>query len=165
MLTKSENWGPDLKGLCSLILTASIKDEDKYQVGLSKIFFRAGMLAYMEKVRTDRLNYLVTLMQKNALRQYHQARYQRLRHATIGVQATWRRVLARREADRRRQEGAALQIQRVTRGFLERSRYLKTKRAVITIQSALRGRKARLAFREKRQEAAALTIQSFWRGA
>lgn len=165
MLTKSENWGPDLKGLCSLILTASIKDEDKYQVGLSKIFFRAGMLAFMEKVRTDRLNYLVTLMQKNALRNHHQARYQRLRTATVGIQATWRRVLARREAERRRQEGAALQIQRVTRGFLERNRYLKTKNAVITIQSALRGRKARLAYREKRQEAAARTIQSFWRGA
>jgi myosin-5 len=135
MLTSSTNWGPELKELCKLILEASIKEEDKYQVGLSKIFFRAGMLAYMEKIRTDRLNYLVTLIQKNALRGYHQGRYQRLRKATIGVQTCWRRVQAKREADKRRRETAALQIQRITRGYLQRKQYLRTQRAVITLQS------------------------------
>lgn len=135
MLVNSSNWGPDLKGLCSLILEASIKDEDKFQIGLTKIFFRAGMLAHMERVRTDRLNQLVILMQKNAQRFYHQRRYQRLRAATIGIQSLWRRTLAKREAERIRRERAAVVIQKVGRGFVERQRYLRTRNAVITIQA------------------------------
>lgn len=164
MLTPSSNWGPDLKNLCSLILTSKIQEEDKYQIGLSKIFFRAGMLAYLEKVRTDRLNYLVTLMQKNAQRHYHQSRYQRLRKATIGVQSVWRRTLARREAERLRKEEAALEIQRVVRGHLQRKQFLRTKQAVITLQAALRGRQARVRYNEQKRESAALRLQSIWRG-
>lgn len=164
MLTPSANWGPDLRNLCTLILDASIKDEDKYQIGLTKIFFRAGMLAYMETVRTDRLNYLVTLMQKRALAHYHQTRYQRLRRTTVGIQSMWRRILARREADRRRKEGAALDIQKAVRGFLQRKQYLRTRQAVITLQAALRGRKVRLLYLEQKKEMAAVKLQSFWRG-
>lgn len=164
MLTPSANWGPDLRGLCSLILDATIKDEDKYQIGLTKIFFRAGMLAYMETVRTDRLNYLVTLMQKRALAHYHQTRYERLRTTTIGIQSVWRRTLARREADRRRKEGAALDIQKAVRGYLQRMQYLRTRQAVVTLQAAVRGRKARLQYLEQRKELAATKIQSTWRG-
>ena len=135
MLTASSNWGPELKELCALILGATITQEGKYQVGLTKIFFRAGMLAYMEQVRTDRLNYLVTLMQKNALRHFHQTRYQRLRKAIVGVQTNWRRVLARREAEKRRKDTAALLLQRVTRGYLQRKQYLRTQKAVIILQA------------------------------
>lgn len=163
MLTPSSNWGPDLRNLSKLVLDASIKEEDKYQIGLTKIFFRAGMLAYMETVRTDRLNYLVTLMQKRALGHYHQARYQRLRSTTIGIQTIWRRTLARREADRLRKEGAALDIQKAVRGFLQRKQYLRTRQAVITLQAAVRARKARLLYLEQRKQLAAVKLQSFWR--
>jgi myosin-5 len=164
MLTPSTNWGPDLKNLCNLILAATIKEEDKYQIGLSKIFFRAGMLAYLETVRTDRLNYLVTLMQKKALGHFHQTRYQRLRKSTIGIQSVWRRTLARREADRRRKEEAALEIQRVVRGHLQRKQFLRTRNAVVKMQAIVRARKARTEYLEKRREVAAVRLQSFWRG-
>ena len=138
MLTPSANWGPDLKHLCSLVLQATIQEEDKYQAGLTKIFFRAGMLAYLERLRTDRLNALVTLMQKNALRFLHQTRYQRLRRATIGTQCMWRRTLARREAERRRKEAAATGIQKVVRGYLQRKQYVRTQKAVVTLQAGKR---------------------------
>jgi myosin-5 len=45
-----------------------LKEEDKYQIGLTKIFFRAGMLAVLEGLRTARLNQLVTVVQKNVRR-------------------------------------------------------------------------------------------------
>jgi myosin-5 len=135
MLTSSKNWGPDLEGLCATILQSNIKEEDKYQVGLTKIFFRAGMLAYMEKLRTDRLNYLVTLMQKNFLRHMHVKRYRNLRRSTIGVQAVWRRKLAIRRLEQIRQESAAIAIQRFSRGFLCRSRFVQARAAVVQIQS------------------------------
>ena len=44
MLVHSSKRDPNVKTLCSLILDSSIKDVDKYQIGLTKIFFRAGMV-------------------------------------------------------------------------------------------------------------------------
>ncbi|KAG0188066.1 Myosin type-2 heavy chain 1 [Apophysomyces sp. BC1034] len=37
-------------------------DTDKYQVGLTKILFRAGQLAYLGKLRTDRWNECAILL-------------------------------------------------------------------------------------------------------
>ncbi|KAG8681397.1 Myosin type-2 heavy chain 1 [Ceratobasidium sp. 394] len=70
MLVHSKNWNAQtaIKDLCGMILNVTIKDEDKYQAGLTKIFFRAGMLAYLEAQRSDKLNSLVTLVQKNLCR-------------------------------------------------------------------------------------------------
>jgi myosin V len=45
MLVRSEHWSPDTKKLCSVILDTSIKEADKYQVGMTKLFFRAGMVS------------------------------------------------------------------------------------------------------------------------
>ncbi len=68
---QSKFWGfADEKEFCNSILSATINDEDKYQLGLTKIFFRAGMLALLESLRTQRLNYLVTLVQKNVKRMF-----------------------------------------------------------------------------------------------
>jgi myosin-5 len=73
MLVSSSDWAPmisnlQLKPLCSLILQKTINDPDKYQNGLTKIFFRAAMLAALESLRSDRLNALVTIVQKNMRR-------------------------------------------------------------------------------------------------
>lgn len=47
-LVSSKHWDPKVKPevrqLCSVILENSIKDEDKFQVGTTKIFFRAGQV-------------------------------------------------------------------------------------------------------------------------
>lgn len=135
MLCSSKEWGPEIEKLCQIILTNSIAEPDKYQCGLTKIFFRAGMLASLEKLRTDRLNYLVTLLQKNFLRHMHRTRYLNLRKAVIGIQTTWRRQLAQRAAEAARREQAAIAIQRIARGFVQRSRFLQVRKAVIAIQS------------------------------
>lgn len=135
MLTNSSNWGPDLPVLCKQILEGVITEEDKYQVGLTKIFFRAGMLAHLERVRGNRLRSLVVLMQKNFLRTLHQRKYQSLRVAVIGVQSQWRKVLAKKHAEQIKQDAAALTLQRVLRGHLQRSRFLRSRSAAVSIQS------------------------------
>ena len=136
MLTASEHWGPEIEQLCTIILKATIKDADKYQIGLTKIFFRAGMLAYLERLRTERLNYLVTLMQKNLLRAVQQKKFQRIRSTTIALQATWRRILAQRRLHAVKREAAAVTLQSAFRSHVQRSKYLKTRNAAITIQSS-----------------------------
>lgn len=71
------------------------QDQDKYQFGKTKIFFRAGQVAYLEKLRADKL-----------------------RAACIRIQKTIRCWLARKKY--LRQRNAAITIQRFTRGYQAR---------------------------------------------
>lgn len=71
------------------------QDQDKYQFGKTKIFFRAGQVAYLEKLRADKL-----------------------RAACIRIQKTIRCWLARKRY--LRQRSAAITIQRFTRGYQAR---------------------------------------------
>jgi myosin heavy subunit len=47
-LVNSQHWdpnlSPDINKLCRVILDKYITDSDKYQIGLTKIFFRAGQV-------------------------------------------------------------------------------------------------------------------------
>ena len=138
LLISSKQWNSstDVKILCSLILAKTLKEEDKYQIGLTKIFFRAGMLAYLESLRTSRLNELVTLVQKNIRRRLDHKHYQETRRCTIRIQAWWRGILAQRYVETVRRETAAVRIQRVTRGWLARTKYHEIRQAVIKIQAS-----------------------------
>lgn len=47
-LVNSKHWdpngNPDINELCKVVLEKYIPDKDKYQIGLTKIFFRAGQV-------------------------------------------------------------------------------------------------------------------------
>jgi myosin-5 len=93
------------------------------------------MLALLESLRTQRLNELVTLVQKNVRRRIAYKQYQDMRRKTIKIQAWWRGILARKLVEELRRETAAIRIQRVARGWLARKQYTETRQAVIKIQS------------------------------
>jgi myosin-5 len=130
MLIPSKEWGPDIKKLCTMILERSIPLEDKYQVGLTKIFLRAGMLAEFEKLRSDRLNALATVVQKNFKRYMGLKRYRHLKETVVGLQATFRRTLAQRAL----KEKAALRIQSAARAFIERRKFVRARKVIIDVQ-------------------------------
>lgn len=125
----------DLRRLCSTILAKTIADPDMYQNGLTKIFFRAGMLAALESFRSDRLNAMVTVVQKNVRRRLAMKKYSQLRQATIKVQTWWRGVLARRFVESIRQEVSAIRLQTAVRCFIQRNHFLDTRRRFILLQS------------------------------
>ena len=54
----------DLGVTCKNLLDIYIKDENLYQLGKTKIFFRAGQVAYMEKVRSDMMYRCAVIIQK-----------------------------------------------------------------------------------------------------
>ncbi|OCF38290.1 hypothetical protein I317_07949 [Kwoniella heveanensis CBS 569] len=166
MLVSSKEWSADMgyRGLCGLILQKTLKDEDKYQMGLTKIFFRAGMLAVLESLRTQRLNELVTLVQKNVRRRIAYKQYQALRTSTIKIQAWWRGILARKLVEERKREMAAVRIQKAARGWLARKHFRETREAVIKIQAIVRGHQARKRALEERTLHAVVTLQSLFRG-
>ncbi|CAG8478778.1 2502_t:CDS:10 [Paraglomus occultum] len=164
MLVHSDNWIFESRKLCSLILDSSIKEQDKYQIGITKIFFRAGMVAFLEKLRQDRLNECVTLMQKNMLRHMHQKRYQALKSAIVKTQALCRKRLAIKERERLRREKGAITIQKNWRAQKQRQRYLCTKSVILKLQTVGRGVLARRTYETLRREAAAIKIQKVYRG-
>jgi myosin V len=140
MLVPSSQWGPmiqnlALNGLCSLILEKTINDPDKYQNGKTKIFFRAGMLAALETLRSDRLNAMVTMVQKNMRRHMCLRRYREMRTAAIRIQSWWRGILAKRFVAQVRRETAAIQFQRVARRYVQRKRFREVRAAIVRLQS------------------------------
>ena len=125
----------ELNGLCSLILEGTINDPDKYQNGKTKIFFRAGMLAALETLRSDRLNALVTVVQKNMRRYVCVKRYHEMRIGAIKIQTWWRGIMAKRFVALVRRETAAIRFQKIARRYIQRKRFTEIRRAVVRFQS------------------------------
>lgn len=139
MLLKSDIWqqAQDPKSFSKTILTSTIKNEDKYQIGLTKIFLRAGMLAYLESRRLDKLNALATVIQKNFKRTMQRKKYLTMRKASIRIQTWWRGVLARRLVESIRRDVAVRKIQNAARMFLQRSRFLAVHNAISKLQARM----------------------------
>lgn len=76
----------DARMAAKQILQSIVTDMDKYQVGETKIFLRAGLVAYLEKRRADELNRVVTLIQKRVRGYLARKRYLRKRNAIIRIQ-------------------------------------------------------------------------------
>jgi myosin-5 len=125
----------ELNSLCSLILEKTINDPDKYQNGKTKIFFRAGMLAALETLRADRLNAMVTVVQKNMRRHMAMKRYRQMRVSAIKIQTWWRGIMARRFVARVRKENAAIRLQKAARRYVQRKRFMDVRTAVVHFQS------------------------------
>ncbi|KAI6111535.1 myosin 5 [Pisolithus croceorrhizus] len=169
MLVPSSDWQPmiqrlELKPLCSLILERTINDPDKYQNGLTKIFFRAGMLAALESLRSEKLNALATIIQKNMHRRMAMKRYNKLRAATIQIQTWWRAIMAKRLVESMRRDHAAKLLQTQIRSFMQRIVVPAITSLMSFGRTGLRGAQARRVYKESRFLYATVLLQSLFRG-
>ncbi|PHH51707.1 Myosin-2 [Ceratocystis fimbriata CBS 114723] len=168
MLVHSNEWTSEIRDMANAILTKALgtstgKGLDKYQMGLTKIFFRAGMLAFLENLRTSRLNDCAILIQKNLRAKYYRQRYLRLRDSIIKLQSVTRGHMARKQAQQLRTIKAATTIQRVWRGHKQRTKFLEIRNNVVKVQAAIKGYLRRREIMETRVGNAALVIQRVWR--
>ena len=168
MLVHSSQWAAEIRQMANAILTKALgtssgKGLDKYQLGLTKIFFRAGMLAFLENLRTDRLNQCAILIQKNLKAKYYRRRYLAARASIIQFQSAGRAYVARKQAQELRTIKAATTIQRVWRGQKQRKEFLRIRNNVIVAQALAKGYLRRKEIMETRVGNAALIIQRAWR--
>ncbi|KAI9033904.1 P-loop containing nucleoside triphosphate hydrolase protein [Phycomyces nitens] len=167
-LVSSSDWDPrlkpDIRELCTKILNTSIAEEDKYQIGTTKIFFRAGQLAYLEKLRSDKYTACAVLLQKNMRRFIYHTRYVRMRDLALRLQCVSRRLAAGTKMQALREEQACITIQKNWRRYAARKEYLSKQQAVLKIQTAARGYIARRNFSSVRETNAAIQIQRVVRG-
>ena len=143
MLCHSSQWTSEIRDMCHAILQKALgsvnQKQDKYQLGLTKIFFRAGMLAFLENLRTSKLNECAIMMQKNLRCKYYRRRYLEARASILAAQSLVRGFLARQHAAEQRQIKAATTIQRVWRGQKQRKQYLQIRKNFVLFQSIAKG--------------------------
>ncbi|TPX15148.1 uncharacterized protein E0L32_004706 [Thyridium curvatum] len=168
MLVPSTQWTAEIRQMADAILTKALgastgKGLDKYQLGLTKIFFRAGMLAFLENLRTNRLNECAIMIQKNLRAKFYRRRYLQARESIVACQAMTRGHLARKRAQELRTVKAATTIQRVWRGQKQRKQFLRIRADLVLAQAAIKGYLRRKEIMETRVGNAALLIQRVWR--
>ncbi|XP_066588224.1 unconventional myosin-Va isoform X2 [Prorops nasuta] len=154
----------DLKETCRRILQRYLNDEDKYKFGKTKVLFRAGQVAYLEKLRGEKQRDACIMMQKMVRGFICRKRYQKIRKAALGLQKHGRGYIARKKAQAIRRERAAVKIQARVKGWLQRKQFLQIRKAILGIQTYSRGKMARERFAAMRDTAAVIVIQRFARG-
>jgi myosin heavy subunit len=92
-------------------------------------------LAYMEKLRSDKLNACATILQKNVRGYLARLRYLRVKNLILALQSIARRQFAKYKMELIRKEHAATVIQTNWRRYVERKRYLQTRMFVVHLQA------------------------------
>ncbi|KAM6231952.1 unconventional myosin-Vb-like [Spheniscus humboldti] len=164
LVSREELMGTDEKQICSLALKRLLQDPSKYQCGKSKVFFRAGQVAYLEDLRYRRLRAACTLLQRHLRGWLARRRFGRARAAAVCLQRHARGMLARRFARMLRRTRAAVMLQKTLRMVLARRSYLRVRQAVITIQAFARGMFARHLYQQMVWHQKAVVIQAAVRG-
>ncbi|XP_014395191.1 PREDICTED: unconventional myosin-Vb isoform X3 [Myotis brandtii] len=164
LIKKRELASGDKKAICRSVLESLIKDPDKFQFGRTKIFFRAGQVAYLEKLRADKFRAATITIQKTVRGWLQRVKYRRLKGATLTLQRYCRGHLARRLAEHLRRTRAAVVFQKQYRMRRARLAYRKVRRAAIVIQACTRGMFVRRIYRQVLREHKATVIQKHVRG-
>ncbi|XP_017159498.1 unconventional myosin-Va isoform X4 [Poecilia reticulata] len=164
VLMKQKDVLPDKKLTCKNVLEKLVQDQDKYQFGKTKIFFRAGQVAYLEKLRADKLRAACIRIQKTIRCWLARKKYLRQRSAAITIQRFTRGYQARCLAKFMRRTQAATVIQKYQRMCVERKRYRQKQAAALAMQTILRAYMARQKYQALLREHKAVIIQKHVRG-
>ncbi|XP_069384282.1 unconventional myosin-Va-like isoform X1 [Paralichthys olivaceus] len=164
VLMKQKDVLNDRKQTCKNLLEKLVKDEDKYQFGKNKIFFRAGQVAYLEKLRSDKLRMACVSIQKTIRCWLARKKYVRMKDSAITIQRYVRGHQARCYVQGLRRTRAAIVIQRNVRMWVNRRCYQQQRLAAITIQCFLRAYMARKQYYKLMFEQKAVVIQKWVKG-
>ncbi|KAJ8417122.1 hypothetical protein AAFF_G00283490 [Aldrovandia affinis] len=164
VLMKQKDVLSDKKLTCKNVLEKLVQDQDKYQFGKTKIFFRAGQVAYLEKLRADKLRAACIRIQKTIRCWLARKKYLRMRSAAINIQRHVRGFQARCLAKFLRRTRAAIIVQKFQRMYVERKRYRRQQAAALIIQCILRAYMARQHYQGLLREHKAIILQKRVRG-
>nr|XP_048723478.1 LOW QUALITY PROTEIN: unconventional myosin-Vc [Caretta caretta] len=162
LMTQHELSLSDKKKICKTVLQRLIQDPNQYQFGRTKIFFRAGQVAYLEKLRSDKLRQACIVIQKNVRSWHQRKKFLRIKQAAVTIQQYFRGQRAVRQAitaTALKQAWAAIVIQKHCRGYIVRKLCQLICVAAITIQAYVRGFLARKKFQKMLKEHKAVILQ------
>ncbi|KAJ8391649.1 hypothetical protein AAFF_G00087900 [Aldrovandia affinis] len=166
LMTQLEAELNDKKHTCKTVLQRLIQDSDQYKFGRTKIFFRAGQVAYLEKLRSDRLRGACVSIQKRVRGWSQRRKFLRMRDAAVIIQQYVRGQKTIRQAVTAatlKRAWAAMVFQKHCRGFLVRRVFRLVLVATVTIQAFTRGWLARRHYKKMVAEQKALVLQKYAR--
>ncbi|XP_028306726.1 unconventional myosin-Va-like isoform X2 [Gouania willdenowi] len=164
VLVKWRDVLPDRKQTCKNLLEKLIKNQEMYQFGRNKLFFRAGQVAYLEKLRSDKLRMACVSIQKTIRCWLARSSYLRMRECTIIIQKHVRGHQARCYAKLLLQTRAAVIIQSYVRMWASRRLYQRQRYAAMAIQCCWRAHTARQMYYKMMFEQKVVVIQRWVRG-
>ncbi|XP_067275742.1 unconventional myosin-Va [Pseudorasbora parva] len=164
VLMKQKDVLTDRKMTCRNVLEKLVEDQDKYQFGKTKIFFRAGQVAYLEKLRADKLRAACIRIQKTIRCWLARKKYLRMKHAATTIQRYIRGYQARCLAKFLRRTRAAIVIQKYQRMYVQKTCYKRKQAAALVMQCILRAYMARQLYKALLREHKAIIIQKMVRG-
>ncbi|OMO96239.1 IQ motif, EF-hand binding site [Corchorus olitorius] len=151
----------DEKTVCQKILEkAGLKG---FQIGITKIFLRAGQMAELDARRAEVLSNAAKIIQRRIRTHISRKRFLAVRAAAINLQSLCRGRLACLLYDNIRRQAAALKIQKNVRRYQSRDAYKKLHVSVLVLQTGLRAMAARKEFRFRKLNKAATMVQARWR--
>ncbi|WFC99334.1 Myosin type-2 heavy chain 1 [Malassezia yamatoensis] len=136
-----------------------------YYVGLTKIFFRAGVLASFEQMRRSILHQRTKTIQTAWRRHHVQSRYRCLQQGVLACQTAWRAKQAQRQYQYARESNAARQLQTWVRAVMQRRRFLALRTTAVQLQVAIRAYQARIHRQQAQYAKDAIGLQRLVRGA
>lgn len=161
---RGEGSEAEAKEATEKLLKDEIKDNHKYQIGKTKVFFKAGILGYLEKMRSHKVRDSAIVIQKYLRGHYVHHQYLEAVSSLHAVQSLIRGYLARTRIRRHLEKEAATAMQSLLRGYVVRKRYNRAMMSLVLIQAALRGAYARSTITKGVRFRAAVEIQSALRG-
>ncbi|RWS27899.1 unconventional myosin-Va-like protein [Leptotrombidium deliense] len=135
-----------------------------YQLGKTKLFFRSGQVALLERIRAQKLRDCAVLLQRMVRGWLQRRRYTKIKATILRLQSYSRGFLARKRFWHMKCTKAATRIQTKWRSYIARKKYLRLKQTAISIQKYGRGLLARRNFVAMKRNRAAITIQRYYRG-
>nr|XP_043636269.1 myosin-9-like isoform X2 [Erigeron canadensis] len=134
------------------------------QIGKTKVFLRAGQMAELDALKTQKLSNAAKFMQRRIRTHIVRKHFLALKKSAIVCQSFCRGKLACNLYQHMKKSTASLKIQTSFRRHLSKKTYNKLKLSVILFQARLRAMVAGKKFRNIQQHKAAILLQAQWRG-
>lgn len=143
-----------------MILDATVKDKSKYQIGNTKIFFKAGMLAYLEKLRSNKMHNSIVMIQKKIRAKYYRKQYLQISQAIKYLQNNIKGFIIRQRVNDEMKVNCATLLQAAYRGHSIRANAFSVLRTITNLQKKIRKELKQRQLKQEHEYNAAVTIQS-----
>ncbi|KAJ2870668.1 Myosin type-2 heavy chain 1, partial [Coemansia asiatica] len=125
--------------LCKSILDLSLPDDAQYQIGLTKVFLRAGQWAIMEKKRSALFEKSAVTMQRFCRAFLVRRSYRQMIDAAVVIQRRYRKHLLATRTEALRRKNAVLVIERHWIAVCKYRRFVLETDCATEIQALIRG--------------------------
>lgn len=124
---------------CAAALIKKIGLEaNQFQLGLTKVFLRAGLVALFEELLKRKLDEAAIVIQKHVRSLVKRKQFLRMKRNSVAIQCRIRRFLARQLLEENKRKWMATVLQAYVRAVIHRRKFLRMRKAALLVQRRYR---------------------------